>query len=119
VAKINQENQIAAVLDHYKIPYKRQYQFHPTRKWRFDFAIPQYQVAIEFQGGIFTKGGHTRGFQYAKDCEKMRAAVLLGWRVLYYSTLDMHKNGVWAVPGEVLKMISVVCRERSLQPLPF
>lgn len=29
-----------------------EYRFHPTRKWRFDFAIPHIKVAIEIEGGL-------------------------------------------------------------------
>ena len=58
-----------------------EYKFHPTRKWRFDFADLATMTAIEIEGGIFSGGRHTRGAGYAKDCEKYNAAVHLGWRV--------------------------------------
>ncbi len=37
---------------------QREYRFHPVRKWRFDFALLNQKVAIEFEGGIFINGGH-------------------------------------------------------------
>ncbi len=58
-----------------------EYQFHPKRKWRFDSAWPEKMVAVEFEGGIWTNGRHTRGKGYENDCEKYNNALLLGWRV--------------------------------------
>jgi len=61
-------------------------QFHATRKWRFDYAWLAERVAAEVDGGIWVKGRHTRGAGYERDCEKLNAAVLLGWRVLRFTT---------------------------------
>lgn len=63
----------------------REYKFHPTRKWRFDLAWPDQKVAIEFEGGIWTGGAHTRGRHFNSDCEKYNAAAILGWKVLRYT----------------------------------
>lgn len=60
----------------------REYPFHDTRKWRFDFAWPSLRIALEQEGGIWTRGRHTRGAGYVADLEKYNSAVLLGWRVL-------------------------------------
>ena len=64
----------------------REYRFHPVRKWRFDFAIPEHRVAIEVEGCVFQNGRHVRGVGYRGDCEKYNEAVKLGWRVLRYTT---------------------------------
>lgn len=64
-------------------PPVAEHRFHPVRKWRFDLAWgPPFMVAVEFQGGAFVQGRHTRGVGFEKDCEKMTEAALLGWRVL-------------------------------------
>lgn len=57
--------------------------FHPTRKWRFDFAIPSKKIAFEIDGGIWRKGGgaHSRPKNIMRDIEKSNAAQLLGWKV--------------------------------------
>jgi len=60
----------------------REYRFHPERKWRFDFAFPAHRVAVEVEGGVWTRGRHTRGRGYIADIEKYNEAVILGWRVL-------------------------------------
>ena len=39
-----------AVLRYTGLRVEREFPFHPTREWRFDFAIPQAHVAIEVEG---------------------------------------------------------------------
>ena len=65
-----------------------EYKFHPTRKFRFDLAYPHRKppLAIEVDGGIWTRGRHTFGTGFEDDCRKINAAQLLGWIVLRYST---------------------------------
>jgi len=62
-----------------------EYRFHPQRRWRFDFAWPARKVACELEGGSWTKGRHTRGSGFAKDCEKYNAAAVRGWLVLRFT----------------------------------
>ena len=70
----------------------REYEFFPGRKWRFDFAFLDDKIAVEIEGGVFSYGGHSRGKGYEKDCEKYNTAVIMGWRVLRYTT-DMVMRG--------------------------
>ena len=63
-----------------------EYIFHPTRRWRFDFAFPNAKVAIEIEGGTWAAGRHSRGAGMEADMEKYNAATLMGWRVLRYTT---------------------------------
>ena len=67
-------------------PFEREYKFHPVRKWRFDFAYPQYMIAIEYEG-VFGggKSRHTNVVGYTKDTEKYNEAAKLGWIVLRYT----------------------------------
>ena len=60
---------------------QRQYRFHVTRKWRFDFAWPAQRLAVEVDGGQFVMGRHGRGGALNAESEKLEAALLLGWRV--------------------------------------
>lgn len=68
-------------------------EFHPTRKWRLDYAWPQRRVALEVHGGVFTKGRHTRGVGFTGDREKMNEAACHGWLVIEVSTEQL-KAGV-------------------------
>lgn len=56
-----------------------EYRFHDKRKWRFDFAILEQQIAIEVEGGVWTGGRHTRGNGFLKDAEKYNEASIMGW----------------------------------------
>lgn len=64
---------------------EQEYRFHSKRKWRFDFAYPRKKIAIEVEGGTWSKGRHTRGQGFEDDCEKYNEAVMLGWKVLRYT----------------------------------
>ena len=86
------EQQFAALLSAHEVIYKLEYRFHPTRRWRFDFAMPNHKVAVEVEGGTHSNGRHVRGAGYTADCEKYNAAVMLGWRVLRV-TSDMLNDG--------------------------
>ena len=77
-----------------------QHKFHPVRRWRFDAAWPDALVAVELHGGTWSGGRHTRGAGMEADCEKMNAALLLGWRVLVYTT-SMLKADPAGVLGQV------------------
>lgn len=70
----------------------REFHFHPTRKWRTDFAWPDHRLLVEIEGGHWSGGRHTRGAGFEADCEKYNAAVQLGYRVLRF-TGRMVKDG--------------------------
>lgn len=93
VKKINvRERAIAAILTENNIKFEEQYKFHPDRKFRFDFAIPERKIAVEYEGGTWGKSRHTTGAGYARDVEKYRLALLLGWKVLRYTVQDIEKG---------------------------
>lgn len=100
-----------------KLPtFEREYVFHPTRKWRFDFAFIEQKLAVEVEGGLYTHGTgkklvfnaktrcmETRSTQsrhltikgFEDDCEKYNAAAALGWRLIRVTTKHV-KSGVAA-----------------------
>lgn len=59
-----------------------EFQFHPTRKWKMDFAWPDHKVALELEGAVWTQGRHTRGSGYVGDMEKYSEAAIAGWCVI-------------------------------------
>ncbi len=71
---------------------RREYPFHATRKFRFDFCWPSIMLAVEVDGGTWKKSRHTTAKGFEKDCEKLNAAALDGWMVLRFTT-DMVKSG--------------------------
>ena len=72
----------------------KEFKFHPLRRWKFDFAIPELKVAVEIEGGVYTNGRHTRGVGYAKDCEKYNNATLEGWRLFRLTSNLCNKDSV-------------------------
>ena len=63
-----------------------EFRFHPTRRWRFDFAYPDRSIGIEVEGAVYAQGRHTRGVGYENDCRKYAEALLRGWTVLRVTT---------------------------------
>jgi hypothetical protein len=84
------------------IDYIREYKFIEDRRFRFDLAIPKYNIAIEWEGAIWKQGRHTRGKGYANDCKKYNLATMYGWKLLRYTTEDAKKNN-WEV--DIVKTI--------------
>lgn len=76
-----------------------EYRFHPVRRWRFDWAWPAQQIALEVEGGVFIRGRHSRGLGMVKDMEKYNAAAALGWRVLRVTPKQVQS-------GEALKTVT-------------
>jgi very-short-patch-repair endonuclease len=72
--------------------FVQEHEFHPTRKWRIDFARPEIKLAIEVEGGTHTGGRHTRGAGYESDCEKYNALEAMGW-TLFRFTSQMVTSG--------------------------
>lgn len=74
----------------------REYKFHPNRKWAFDFALAcgksdvlggrRLKVGFEIDGGVYSRGRHTRGAGYEEDIRKYTEAMILGWQVIRFST---------------------------------
>ena len=86
-------------------------QFHPTRKWRFDFACEVEKIAVELQGGgwgnvvechlchnkvmrrlkdgqlrpVREGGRHQNPKSLQSEYEKLNEAQRLGWRVFLFS----------------------------------
>jgi hypothetical protein len=77
------------ILKQKKIEFVTEYRFHPTRRWRFDYAIPERKIAIEYNGIMGAKSRHTTVIGYSNDLEKINQAQLLGWKVLQYTPLNV------------------------------
>ena len=84
-----------------------EYQFHPSRKWRADYAWPTYKLMLEVDGGVWTQGRHTRGSGRIADMEKQSEAAILGWRILYVT------------PEQVSNGAALDYVQRALRPLEF
>lgn len=67
---------------------EKEVRFHPVRMWRFDYALPDYKLAIELDGGTYRKegGAHSGGAAAKRDRQKSNAAVVLGWKLFRFTT---------------------------------
>ena len=87
------EELLALMLDAFSVEGAvREYRFHRTRRWRFDFAWPDAKFAVEVEGLTHEGGRHQRFGGFEKDCEKYEAAMLDGWTV-YRVTHARIKSG--------------------------
>lgn len=96
----------------------KELQFHPDRKWRFDFACEREKIAVELQGGgwgnvvvcdgcgkkvmrrlkdgqlrpVREGGRHQNPKALEGEYEKLNEAQRIGWRVFLFSP-DMIRTG--------------------------
>lgn len=95
------------------IEYVREHRFHPTRRWRFDFAMPALKLAVEVEGitwfgknknGTMKLGRHQSAKGIEGDLEKYGEAMKLGWNV-YRCSQNMVKNGT------AIDTIKILCKK--------
>lgn len=67
-----------------------EHRFHPTRKWRLDWAFVEQKVAVEQHGSVWVQGRHTRGGGFLDDRVKMAEAQVLGWKVFEVAVSGKH-----------------------------
>jgi len=88
----------------------KEYRVVPDRRWRFDYAYPELRIGIEIHGGIWVRGGHTRGSGFIKDREKMNRAAVAGWLVLEFPIITTD-----TLPLDCVEMIVRAIRMRQSQ----
>ena len=84
--KVNPEEEFAKMLSTARIPFDREYKFHPDRKWRSDFFLRHNNILVEVNGGTHLHMGHSTHSGITRDYEKTNAAVVLGYRPLSFTT---------------------------------
>ena len=70
------------------IKHTSEYKFSTDRKFRFDICIEEKKIAIEYEGIMSRKSGHTTVKGYTKDTEKYNQATSLGYRFYRYTVLN-------------------------------
>ncbi len=60
--------------------------FHPSRRWRADFAELDHLLLVECEGATYSGGRHVTGKGFENDTEKYAEAAILGWTVLRFTT---------------------------------
>lgn len=93
----------------------REYLFHPTRKWRFDYALPALRIAVECDGGVWTGGRHVSPQGYVKDMEKFNAAAELGWVVLKFTPQQLVTIGtIETLRNTISKRIDELAKQKKI-----
>ena len=77
-----------------KIECVKEHKFHPTRKWRFDYAIPAHKIALEVEGGVWTGGRHTSPKGFLNDMEKYNTATTVPELLCTNATLAMIRQAM-------------------------
>ena len=77
------------------IPRERAKKTDRAPQWAFDFAWPDYKLALEVEGIVVMRdrhtgravstGGHTDPQGFEDDCEKYAWAAVLGWRLVRFT----------------------------------
>lgn len=98
-------------------PYEvvEEYMFHPSRKWRLDFAFVNFKVAVEIHGGTFKRkggrGAHSRGARQHNDFDKSNEAQRLGWIVLQFDSAHLCST---VKRKKVVEYITEILKEREI-----
>ena len=69
--------------EHGSVDYVKEHKCIPGRRFRFDYAWPEFLQLVEIQGFGY---GHQSVVALVKDCEKARLATLEGWTVMSFTT---------------------------------
>jgi len=89
------KSHIKVILLEMKIKFVEEHKFLDNRRFKFDWAIPDKMIAIEYEGLFAKKGSgksrHTTATGYSKDSTKYNLAAINGWTVLRYTAMT-YKN---------------------------
>ena len=98
------QQHIELVLKTKNIDFVNEFKFLPDRNFRFDIAIPDLKIAIEYEGlettkndfsaldksfyKKTTKSRHSTNLGYSNDCIKYNLAVVNGWKILRFTAYN-------------------------------
>ena len=77
---------------------------HIGRRHRFDWAWPDYRVAVEVDGGQYSKFGGRHSSD--ADREKLNIAASLRWLVFRFSPQQLERN-----PAECVAMVKMAIKD--------
>lgn len=81
----------------------REFLFHPTRKWRVDFAWSQFMVLVEIEGLTPQGGRHQRLAGFEADAEKYGEAQRLGFTVVRLTPTQVRTGAGVRLISDVLQ----------------
>ena len=81
--EVQLEKQLSLAVSAGRIPpFTTEYYAIIGRKFRYDFAWPDYDLLLEVQGGIWGVGAHSGGTGALRDFEKQSLAAVGGFYVI-------------------------------------
>ncbi|CAN5372631.1 hypothetical protein BH09CHL1_BH09CHL1_35230 [soil metagenome] len=83
---------------------EHEYRFHPTWKFRFDWAFPDLMIAFEYDG-LMRYGqnqGHASIGGILSDHEKLNEAQALGWKVFHINAKFIRNGSAFTLADQVL-----------------
>ena len=86
------------------VEIEKEFRFHSTRRWRFDYAFPTLKIAVEVDGGVWTGGRHINPAGYINDMEKLNNAAAMGWLVLRITTDDRFANKTYELIKQTIEL---------------
>ncbi len=84
-------SEIKKALQNAGISFETEHYFAKPRMFRFDIAIVEKKIAIEYEGIVSKKSRHTSVTGYTRDATKYNLAASKGWKVYRYTALN-YKN---------------------------
>lgn len=81
----------------------KEYKFHPVRKWRIDYYLPTYGIAIEVEGGSFSNGRHVRGSGFRNDIEKYNEITAAGLMLIRVIPQNLNKKSTFDLIERCMK----------------
>lgn len=88
----------------------REFQFHPVRRWRADFAWPEQKVLVEIQGGLYGQRKSRHVTNVEADYEKINNALALGYGTFQFGrkalnqSITKHPDGI----SDAIKLLKTV-----------
>ena len=87
---------------------KPQVQLIADRKFAYDYVFVAAKLAVEIQGQIWKKGGHTSGAGITRDAVKTNELACIGWSLLVFT-------GEQIMSGEALDWTERALRARGFR----
>lgn len=69
-----------------------EYKFHPKRRWKVDFYLPEFGLCIEKEGGIWSDGRHVHPSGFLSDCTKYNEITAAGLSLIRVTTQNINKS---------------------------
>ena len=85
----------------------KEFQFNPNRKWKADYYIPELNLLIEQEGGVYTRQAHGSISGILRDIAKYNSATQLGYKILRFTPDQLYTTAALDAIREIAKLKTV------------